>query len=195
MSSWELIGFMVFILALIAVAFIFYMQYDARRAVEGMMYITVILEHGGRIDKLATVEGVEVKVSKGSGKGIYLIDENHSFNTLYPPNRPKLLQVTVKSAIYAEGRQEPLNPFTDRPVITPMLHMNIQDKAFTDTLSRETIKNYEETDITSGKGKLKLPWYVYAFAGVLLVGVLILGWMVIVQGSSIDAIADRVGVQ
>lgn len=146
--------FILGILAILFVVFVFFLLLSfilrgrfAKQS-EGGIYATIIKQGGARRDTLLyfnpDVDDQVLDVKKGSDgivrKQPYYVRGDKTWNLQYPPNFPKPLTVTVRSAIYAENNPEPFDPFLNPPVITSEVLGNLQDTNF----SRAMVARAEE---------------------------------------------------
>ena len=128
----------------------FYQQHKTKSAVEGKLYCTFLTQDGSREEELLPKVGNQIiRYDKVSGNSsAYLFKPNKTWNSLFPPFKSKILQVTIKSAIYMKDNPEPLPWSEDDPAITPEVLGNLQDARFSEMM-KEQAKELTEADKTT----------------------------------------------
>jgi len=128
----------------IAIGMIITLQ-KTKKELEGKKVATILTASGDRFDKLLRIDGNQLIDPTLSNDGRlemlpYLVHAGKGYDMWWPPGRPKALQVSVKSYIYAERNPEPLDPFGRPPVICSEILGNLQDINF----SRAMVARSEE---------------------------------------------------
>jgi len=187
---YEILGYLLLILFFGGCCAIWFLQVRLKRQVEGHHFCTFISQGGSRADRLEEVDGNEVLVRKPNGViSRYYTSNKKSWTTQYPPGRPKLLQVTVKSSLYAEGNPEPLDPFEQDPIITADLLGSIMDVSFGKVLAEEARKQDTGEDIS--KKTVQVSKFVYiGLAGVFIMTMVILFVSFMGYGNNKQAVKD-----
>lgn len=148
--------------------FIFYTQRKNKMALIGKKLATVLTASGERHDKLLEVDGNQLW-DKVKGKLLpYMIRPDKSFDVWWPPGRPRLIQLSVKSFLYAEGNPEPIDPFDRLPVITSEVLGNLQNINFSRAMAGRV------TEIVEGPEKIKkarFPLWVLGLIGGGIAGI------------------------
>lgn len=126
------------VIILFITCYIFYIQYSTRKAIIGRNIATILSPAGRRTDKLLEVEGNQLWDEVKGRKLPYMIRPDKSFDIWWPIGKPKLLQVSVKSFLYAEGNPEPIDPFERPPVMTSEVLGNLQDINFSKAMVGRT---------------------------------------------------------
>lgn len=130
-----------------------FLQWRNKRAVNGKLYCTILDATRAREERLLLKDNNKVTLNKpGGGLEHYYINPSKTFTMLYPPNMPKILQVTVQSAVFARGNPEPLDPYNTPPVVTSKLLGNVQDEKFSELMLREA-KLREKSSENQRQGK------------------------------------------
>ena len=184
---YEILGYFILFMFFVGCCLIWFFQIRLKRQIENHHFCTFISQGGSRTDKLEEVDGNEIIVRKPN-KVIsrYYTSNKKSWTSQYPLGRPKLLQVTVKSSLYAEGNPEPLDPFELEPIITSDLLGSIMDVSFGKVLAEEARKQELGEDVT--KKTVQVSKFVYiGFAGVFVMSLVLVFVTYMSYGNSRDS--------
>jgi len=143
-----------------------------RHAVAGHVWATFYTPTGACYQQLCSTNGQVVDapqraLASAPKVKLYLVQENKTFETLYPPGWPLWLKVSVPSTAYYEGNPEPIisrDP-EDRmvPVSTPAVLRALRDEKFTGQMVTDSEER--EKLIKAARAGLK-PNLVYLLLGV-----------------------------
>ena len=181
MNSVTLIVTLILLLVIFGGGYIFWVQYKTKKSLVGKKLATILTAGGERQDKLLKVEGNQIWDEKGHRKRPipYMIRPDKSFDVWWPLGKPKILQVSVKSFLYAEGNPEPIDPFNRPPVITNEVLGNLSDINF----SRAMVGRTGEIVEGERAGKFKLPIIIYVAIGLALLASIVAIFLAFAGGS------------
>lgn len=173
-------------------------QWRTRKAVEGKLLCTFITHSGARFDKLLPITNNTVRDDLGGGEQEYYFKPRTCWNTLYPINRPGLLQVTVPSAVFAQDNPEPLNPFESAMVATAEILRNTQDEVFSRMMVDRANREMDEDKRVNA---LANPTILYVLGGGALLAAAAAAYMcyslqsaVGALQSNLDRISEALGI-
>jgi len=157
------------------VLFIFWIlwnQRKIRRAVVGHVWAMFYTPTGACYQALCPTNGnvldaPQRAVASAPKVKVYIIQENKTFDILYPPGKPSWMQVSVPSTAYYEGNPEPIisrDP-EDRmiPVGTPAIVRALRDEKSTGQMVADSEER--ERLIKAARAGMK-PNLVYLMLGV-----------------------------
>lgn len=169
---------LVALLTLFLSGYIFWVQYRNKRALIGRKLATILTPAGERHDKLLKVRGNQLWDKVEGGDVPYMVRPDKSYDVWWPFGKPRLLQVSIKSYLYAEGNPEPIDPFNKPPVLTSEVLANLQNINF----SKAMVGRSEEIVEKEGPGKVSIPLYLYIIVGVAVTASLGAVFMVFAGG-------------
>lgn len=136
MSSAGLILIFVIVASCLGVGMVLYTIYKVRKDAETCVWAEFTTPAQTSYTKLCTVDGKEVVAPKGHSLPRYYLDTGKTYTALYPPGRPKFMQVTIRKVYYHEGNPEPVDPKRLPIVVTPEMIAAIKDEKFTEVAVR-----------------------------------------------------------
>ena len=151
------------LLGLVCCGAVLLFQYRVKKSLAGRKLVTILTPSGERYDKLLKVDGDQLW-DKSEGKNIpYMVKPEKSFDVWWPFGRPKIVQVSVKSYLYAERNPEPIDPFGKPPVITGEVLANLQDINF----SKAMVGRSEEL-VEGSQARANIPVMLYVLIGIAI---------------------------
>jgi len=165
---------LVLVSGLLIGGYMFWTQNKHKKALIGRKLATILAPSGERMDKLLPVEGNQIWDEVQGRKFPYMVRPDKGFDVWWPPGKLRLLQVSVKSFLYAEGNPEPIDPFDRPPVITVEVLGNLQNINFSRAMVGRTEEIARETEALR---KPKIPMWAYIVGGVvllILVGIILM---------------------
>jgi len=151
---------------------IWYLIWKVKKDTDGCQYCTYIHQGGFREDVLSEIDGNEIIRRKPNGIiQRYYTSTSKSWNTLYPPGRPRILQVSIGSTLYANNNPEPLDPFGQEPIVTSELLGNVMDAKFSEVMVDQTRKMAQEE--IGVESEVRVQKTVYIALGVVFLVALI----------------------
>ena len=151
------------LLGLVCCGTILLLQYRIRKSLAGKKLVTILTPTGERHDKLLEVNGNQLWDKSGDKKIPYMVKPEKSFDVWWPFGRPRIVQVSVKSYLYAENNPEPIDPFDKPPVMTGEVLANLQDINF----SKAMVGRSEEI-VEGAQVKANIPVVLYILIGVAI---------------------------
>jgi len=171
-----------------------------RHAAVGHVWATFYTPTGACYQSLCTTNGQTVDapqraLASAPKVKVYLIQENKTFETLYPPGWPLWLKVSVPTIAYYEGSPEPIisrDP-ADRmvPVSTPAVVRALRDEKFTGQM----VEDSEERErlIKAARAALK-PNLVYLLLAISIMANCMMAYLVTNVRDQIAALAHLWGL-
>lgn len=171
-----------------------------RRAAVGHVWATFYTPTGACYQKLCTTNGQAVDapqraLATAPKVKVYLIQENKTFETLFPPGWPLWLKVSVPSTAYYEGNPEPIisrDP-EDRmaPIGTPAVLRALRDEKF----SGQMVSDSEERErlIKAARGALS-PKLIYLLLAVAIMGSFLAIYLVMNVSDQVGRLAHLWGL-
>jgi len=171
-----------------------------RRAVTGHAWATFYTPTGACYQELCTTNGNTLDapqraLATAPKVKVYLIQENKTFEALYPPGWPRRFKVSVPSTAYYEGNPEPIisrDP-EDRmvPVSAPAVLRALRDEKFTGQM----VEDSEERErlIKAAKAALK-PTVVYLLLGLAILGNFMVVFVMLNINDQVTALARLWGL-
>jgi len=159
---------LVSILTMFVSSYLFWTQYKSRRALIGRRLVTILTPTGERFDKLLEVRGNQLidHLDKTTTQ-VYMVRPDKSYDTWWPIDKHRMMQVLIKSFLYAEGNPEPIDPFIRTPVVTSEVLGDMHDINFSRAMVGRTEEIVNEENRYGRKKKFPiLP--IAIGAGVLL---------------------------
>ena len=145
---------LVSILIMFASGYMFWTQYKSRRALIGKRLATIVTPTGERFDKLLEVRGNQlIDHPDKTTTQVYMVRPDKSYDTWWPIDRHRMMQVLIKSFLYAAGNPEPLDPFNRNPVITSEVLGDMHDINFSRAMVGRTEEIVKEENNYGGKKK------------------------------------------
>jgi len=152
--NFQLIGILLGFAITLFLVWVLRAQHNIKKAVIGHIWCTFYTTTGAKYDSLCPTHDNQVdapqqaldalqaanpKVKLANLK-MYFIQEDHTFNAIYPPGKPSWMQTSVSHTTYYEGNPEPIvSRNTEKrivPIGTPTTLRNIRDEKMTGLMVR-----------------------------------------------------------